>query len=309
MSRFIEIFRIVVRGFRDFGFRFTLDELQNQSHLWTWSNTQGLESEVGKTSLSDGSEYVMVCKDAVFHSGTFSKYKSATQYRIILEHTSYSLGLSYLAISRHNHQVMQTLKAITQKESGQPFVYTYPEIGKASPTQIRYAKVSLDLIHAFGTLNGLKVCEIGVGFGGQALHLLTSFPDCSYQIYDLFWPAKLAIKNIVSFDEKMQHRVQIATMTEKSKCDLLISNYAFSELNRAVQEEYLHNVIRDSSRGYVIFNHIQDPGSDSLTAVEFADRIPGAELFQEVPNTHPENVLVMWGHRTNLLESEHFVRI
>lgn len=298
-----------MRGFRNYGYRFALDELQNQMHLWKWSNTHEIEEEVGDSSLSDGSEYVMVCKDAVLRPSTFSRYKSASQYRVILEHTSYSLGLSYLEIARHDRQALHTLKAITEKENGQPFVYTYPEIGRVSPTQIRYAKVSVDLVHAFGSLNGLKVCEIGVGFGGQALHLLKSFPDCSYQIYDLFWPAKLAEKNIVSFDVLMQDRVQIATMTERLECDLLISNYAFSELNRNVQEEYFVNVIQNSSRGYVIFNHIQVPESDALTAVEFASRIPGAELFEEIPKTHPENVLVMWGHRRDLSELDHFIRI
>jgi hypothetical protein len=309
ISRFFEVLVICVRGFRDFGVRFALDELTNQLNSWTWSNAQGLESEAGETSLSDGSEYVMVCKDAVLHPDTFSRYKSSKQYQVILEHTSYSLGLNYLEISKQNQHVLKTLKAVIQKENGKPFVYTYPEIGKASPTQIRYAKVSLDLIQAFGSLNGLKIGEIGVGFGGQALHLLTSFEDCNYEIYDLFWPSKLALKNILSFDKGLEKRVRISTLAEGTKCDLVISNYAFSELNRAVQEEYLANVILNSPRGYVIFNHIQVPGSESLTAIEFANRITGAELFQEVPKTHPENVLVMWGHHKEILESDYFIRI
>jgi hypothetical protein len=80
--------------------------------------------------------------------------------------------------------------------------------------------------------------------------------------------------------------------------DLLISNYAFSELHREVQEMYWERVVRNSSRGYVTYNHIAPPEAKSLTASEFAARIPGARVLPEFPLTHPANVIVVWGMRS-----------
>ena len=82
--------------------------------------------------------------------------------------------------------------------------------------------------------------------------------------------------------------------------DLLISNYSFSELTRGVQETYMELIIENSARGYVTFNHITPPEWGSLSAQEFANRIPGAEILEEIPLTYAKNVLVVWGHQGRL---------
>ena len=85
--------------------------------------------------------------------------------------------------------------------------------------------------------------------------------------------------------------------------DLVISNYAFSELKREVQEDYFANVVQKSKRGYFTYNDISPKEYVALSAEEFAGRIEGAEIFKELPTTAPKNVLVVWGHNREFAES------
>lgn len=290
----------------NFGLRVSFDELLNQFKQWEWKrNTTNSLANTG-TSLSDGTEYVDICRDAFLSDSVFKKYKACIQYREILEHCTYELGLEYLLFIRNNEQVMTNLADVNHRESGNPFRYFYPGIGRVSPTQIRYAKVFQDLTHLFGSLETMQISEIGVGFGGQASQILNAYSNLTYRLFDLEWPALLSRKNIGLATKKSNNSVVIADWELASQSDLLISNYAFSELTRVTQDIYVKNVIKNSKRGYIIFNHLHDPNSDSYTADEFAASINGAQILKESPLTHPGNVLIVWGHKKESLREDGF---
>jgi len=78
--------------------------------------------------------------------------------------------------------------------------------------------------------------------------------------------------------------------------DLLISNYAFTELPRSIQELYLDKVILRSSRGYITYNEIAPASFNSYKARELLEIIAGAEKINEEPLTHPKNCIIVWSN-------------
>jgi hypothetical protein len=274
-----------------------LSEISNRRKLWTSSS----DIADDYTSISSGMAYSDFCREAVETEATFIKFKSAHEYRAILEHLDHTQGKRYLELIRDNQGILENLKMVSGFEIGNPFIYPYKGLGKISPTQIRYAKVLQDLEILFGKLSNISIAEIGAGYGGQAAHILARFAVEKYSIYDLEWAGKLALKYLERSGIPVNSYPVLASVGEKKKFDLVISNYAFSELYRETQELYFENVIANSKAGYVIYNHIHSDPTLSLSAEEFAARIHGAEIFQEIPKTFPGNVLVVWGHSSKNL--------
>ena len=87
--------------------------------------------------------------------------------------------------------------------------------------------------------------------------------------------------------------------------DLVISNYAFSELPRNLQEIYMNKVILNSRCGYLTMNTGLVKKSEKITSSENKLRrytsdelvkiIHGARLIREVPLTPPNNYIIVWG--------------
>jgi hypothetical protein len=267
-----------------------------------WSSASRINDAPGSvsSSISDGTAYVEVCKRAVEEAAVFDKFKSSLEYRGILEHCDYLQGRSYLKLIKKNQEIKSNLERIAKVDNGKPFTFYYNKLGQVSPSQIRYAKVLQDLEFFFGSLSDLRIAEIGVGYGGQAIHILSRHSPKNYCAYDLEWPAKLMLKNVQQCGVDLKILPEIKSWKDSSSFDLVISNYAFSELFREVQEIYLENVVLNSKAGYMIYNHIHEKESQSMSATEFASRIPGAAIYREIPETFPGNVLVVWGHKKGL---------
>ena len=82
--------------------------------------------------------------------------------------------------------------------------------------------------------------------------------------------------------------------------DLAISNYAFSELPRDLQKEYIIKVLGKSQRGYMIMNsglkNETGRSNGKLTLDELRNLLPKFEVIDEDPNTGPDNYVIVWGH-------------
>ena len=85
---------------------------------------------------------------------------------------------------------------------------------------------------------------------------------------------------------------------DKRNYDLVISNFAFSELPRAIQNVYLKKVISKAPKGYITYNEITPKEYQSYKANELVDIIHGSKILKEEPLTHPKNCVIVWG--TNL---------
>lgn len=290
----------LVSAFRHSGFRGFFEEISNQSLIWDLPKKKNSLADHETSSISDKDGYREICELAAKNEDVRGRFKRNREYRLILEHVTAEQGKSYLSLISHNQEIMKNLTEISSREEGGPLTYTFGGLGKISPTQIRYAKVLNDLNILFGDLSQMKIAEIGIGNGGQAIHLLNYYKEISYFGYDLGPILELSSILIKGFNPDFTITMFDGANPNPQNVDLIISNYAFSELNLKTQEMYLEKLISNSKKGYMVYNHIHPVGSSSISAVDFAKRIPGAEIFQEIPLTFKGNVLVAWGHQKNL---------
>ncbi len=147
----------------------------------------------------------------------------------------------------------------------------------------------------FGKLDNFIVSEIGIGFGGQCQAISSNFPLKGYLAYDL--PPVLALSK--KFLGKTLNSSSVEFLDgrnpEARSSDLIISNYAFSELAREVQETYLKNVISNAKRGYITWNELAYKELGGYSIPELLSLIPGSKTLPEVPLTFANNVILVWG--------------
>ena len=281
---------------------FLIDLLLNNRRAWKYRVPTLVSTKIAtveSTSLSDEYVYSHFCGLASLENSVYEKFRSCSQYKQILEHVSRSLGQQYLDMIINANNLSLELADLVADDIGNPFRYTYSGIGRVSPTQLRYAKVLTDLVDFFGSLNKFTVVEVGVGYGGQASQICKSFDIAKYELVDIPTVLQLASRYINDRVPNAPLRLLETESHTGGMYDLFISNYAFSELKRNIQEQYFRNYVSNAKRGYVIYNDITPPEWGSMTAEEFASRIPGASIYSEQPKTGMKNQLIVWGHRNS----------
>ena len=181
---------------------------------------------------------------------------------------------------------------------GSPRSYMYPEFEKISPTTLRYIAVALDINKEMDIKRIHKIVEIGAGYGGQAAILDKFIPNLEYFIFDLPLVQKLIDKYLSSLGMRNFTHLSLADSMENREFDLVISNYAFSELPRNLQIEYLERVLLKSKNGYLIMNsgrgNATGRSSGKLSLKELSERIPGLLVKEEIPLTSPDNYVIYW---------------
>jgi hypothetical protein len=116
----------------------------------------------------------------------------------------------------------------------------------------------------------------------------------NYFIHDLQAVESLTLKFISQHNVKFSLKLSSRITTFPDKYDLFISNYAFSELDRPLQEEILAKIISKSANGFMLLNVLGEQTYLSMKYEEMLKRIPRAELLEEIPNTAPGNALLIW---------------
>ncbi len=248
------------------------------------------------TSLSDNQAYPQVCLDASNNYNFFNSFRRNSVYNQILEHVSEIQGQQYLDLISKDGDLIKLMDLFAANDDyGNPRVFAYPIIGKFSPSTLRYVKVLADLKFHFHKIDDLSICEIGVGYGGQC-RVINAFCAPSYYFLIDIQPA-LALAQRYLGNYITQSILKFKTMNElpPRDFDLVISNYAFTELPRAIQDVYLQKVILRSKRGYITFNDINPTNFNSYKLSELVSMIPGAKVFAEEPLTHPKNCIIVWG--------------
>ncbi len=273
-----------------------VDDLLNGVRVWSLKpDSSKVLIENGSISGTD-SNYMAITQLAVSNEKVFRKFKSNREYREILEHVNREQGKIYLEVIKRYQTLDQPAIDYIKSNYCSPFRYSYSGVGRVAPSNLRYLKVALDLRALFGKLENLRIAEIGIGYGGQycALSSLSSLGE--YHLYDLPQVTNLTTKYLKLLGFNL-NGIEIADFRkENTDIDLVVSNYAFSELDRKLQEIYLQNVVMHSKRGYMIYNDIIGGAFDTILLEELVDLIPGAEILDEFPLTHPKNRLIVWGH-------------
>jgi hypothetical protein len=184
---------------------------------------------------------------------------------------------------------------------GNPRVFDYGEpVGCFSPTTIGYVKVLSDLIRLFGDLNQFTIAEIGIGYGGQCLIVDRLF-TCRFHLFDLPPVVELASKYLEA--HVLAGSYLPCTLNKhhgSDDFDLVISNYAFSELRSHLQDKYIQKILSKAKRGYLTMNSGFEPeprSVDKLSITALKERLPSFDIFKEEPLTSANNYLIVWGHK------------
>lgn len=248
------------------------------------------------TSLSDNEIYPQVCLDAANDYLLFNQFRQNPIYNQILEHVTEKEGAAYLELIAHDQEVLGEMEKFRENDlHGTPRVYQYPNVRAVSPSTLRYVKVLSDLKNLFRSLDGLNICEIGVGYGGQCRIINAQYVPASYRLVDIKPALLLAQRFLDNYAVKSTLSYMTMNELEKNKYDLVISNYAFTELPRYIQEIYMEKVILNSHRGYIIYNDINPAEFKSYKKEELLKVIPGSRIIDEMPLTHPNNCVIIWG--------------
>lgn len=257
-----------------------------------FSNSKELSDS--QVTFYERSVNAIIAEDAKFQI-----FRRIYDYREILEHVDFNLGMKYL--NRINEVEPTILSDISEfkknDEVGAPRRYIYPGIGEISPTTIRYISVAVELRKEFGRGNLGSIVEIGAGYGGQLsiLGRLKSFSD--YTVYDLPQVQSL-IRKYLTYQSMQNVVFPKEIISPARKFDLVISNYAFSELPREIQIQYLEKILMNSHRGYLIMNSgLENKSGRSegkITVKEIQDRIPHIKIMAECPSTGPDNYVLAW---------------
>jgi len=257
-----------------------------------------MEKKDNSVSLNSG--YPKVCFDASENDEIFKIFKTIPEYTQILEHTSIEFGLEYInIIKRDNPHLLEDKFLEKFKENdnfGGATLHDYGDF-KIAPSTLRYIKVLSDLIKLYGNLDGFRIVEIGGGYGGQCKIITDYFKVKEYHIVDLY-EATLLTKKYLNKLNVNNVRISTSDILTEEKYDLIISNYAYTELDRGLQDNYKYNIINGSKNGYITCNFIIDfmPNwrFDTYSKDELLNLNNRIEILNEEPLTAPTNFIAFW---------------
>jgi len=204
-----------------------------------------------QTSISDYQEYRNACLEAATDDDKFKVFKQNRAYTEILEHTSPQIGAQYAEFilkTKFNFDKLDLLRSNDQQGGAYILEYSEP-FGLISPSTLRYVKVLAELEEMFGSLDGKNIAEIGVGYGGQCKVIYDYFKPASYTLVDLPEVVKLAERYHRDYNYEGIKYLTQDQLPEGVEYDLVISNYAFSELPSQLQLAYLENIISKAKMG------------------------------------------------------------
>jgi putative sugar O-methyltransferase len=253
-------------------------------------------------SESENGAYAAAVLRALEDQKSFDNFKRIPAYQEILEHVTKQQGEAYLDIlkSRNDGMLEKALETVLVSDStGNPVKYNYKNLSiPLSPTTLRYVKVASDLKHLFGS--GLdEVAEIGCGYGGQCL-VNDALLDYKHSVlFDLSFVNRL-IERYLDYT-LMNGAYEVTTINQQlpRQYDLVISNYAFSELPAELQRMYIKKVLANSKRGYLTMNSgiAGALNTGKLSIQELRDLLPPFECLIEEPLTYEHNYIMVWGHK------------
>ncbi|WP_196811522.1 putative sugar O-methyltransferase [Butyrivibrio sp. VCD2006] len=262
----------------------------------------------GGSSVSDDGKYPIFCKVASQNGFMFNHFRRNEIYNLILDHLSFEQGQQYLdelkkksGFDKISERISEYVKNDTV---GSPRKYVYNIGGREvsiSPTTLRYIKVLYDLKELFDMDSIKSVAEIGVGYGGQFRIISADHPMNAYYLIDLPEPLMLAKRYTGKFAGTEAARFVDGTTIKDSdvdSCDLVMSNYAYSELVRVIQDSYFKKVIKKARHGYLTWNLESERKMDGYTVKEFTEKLEAlgreVKILEEHPLTAEGNCLIVW---------------
>jgi len=284
-----------IKNFHKLGILNSIGVLIEKRKIWSLTDAN---LELGeKTSISDANNYLRAVSAASSNDEVFKKFRRCLEYRQILEHITYLQSFQYKKILKKRKYTFRKMNSLrTLDELGSPIRFYFPISELHSPTSYRYLKVLSDLEILFDGDSSLKnIAEIGGGFGGQMMLVAENFTPSTITIYDLPEVLQLQKKFLKEKIKDTQIIFADGRNPKAGSFDLVISNYALSEISRNIQDEYFDKVLASSKCGYLTWNVLSEKELGGYSVDEVISKIPGSRIIEEKPLTAEGNVIIVWG--------------
>lgn len=219
---------------------------------------------------TSNSDYQLICQEAASNDELFNVFKQNKRYQEVLEHVSYQAGQELLDDTKDKEFMLDNLEKFRANDVlGGANIQDYGTYGSLSPSTARYIKNAIDIRYEFGP--GLtKIVEIGGGYGGLAKTMSVVYKLEKYTVVDIPEVNLLSNKYISNFPEldgifNTHSCYEYPTITD---LDLVISNYALSELNIDGQLEYFDKIIQHAQHFYIIYNFIIPNANENYNIIK-----------------------------------------
>lgn len=238
----------------------------------------------------------------------FPNFKREPEYQKVLEHVTPTEGRGYVEnidawLKRNNvdANALPLADIARLDQIGNPVKHAFRLHGgvevEVSPTMMRYMWYAMDYsdhLHRHGVATAV-VAEVGAGYAGQYLMWQLLSPllrvrIVRYFIFDLEPVQRLQMKYVQRFAGGLDGVLTWANVSTwvPQHVDLLVSNYALSELSPARQRLYWTRLVPYVAHGYLAKNGAL---VKCKTTVEALAR---ATIKDEHPKTGWGNEIVMW---------------
>ena len=253
--------------------------------------------------------YEMAVRAAVETPAHFTEFKRDPRYTAVLEHVDPARGLEYLQhIGRQNLEAAPLDRVLANDEIGRPRTCFYTRLGRfASPTTLRYLKFAFDIRAWFGSLDGMRVVEVGGGYGGLGKVLFDLNPGiASYATYDIPPVLKLVAKYHASMRTLEVARAEgrcceyrdgtdAKQFAKHGAGDIFISYYALTELTDEHATHYLTAVAARCPHGLIELERAKYSRWQRDSRLRQIEALYGPlTVVPERPSTG-DNLFVGWG--------------
>lgn len=237
-------------------------------------------------------EYLQVCREAVDDDKVFNKFKSDPRFTAILEHCRLDVAINYLdQIKKDNPTLFFNNKFKENDKFGGAKIniishqwakHTY------STSTIQYIGVLSNLIKYLPSLNDLNIIEIGGGYGGQCKIIHDHFKPKSYTIVDLPEVCQLQQKYLSKF--KINVKTINSLETTPQQYDLIISNYAITEVRNDLKQVYIDNIVLNSKYGYITCNRV----GANQNLINTLQQNKNCVKISDVEKESEDNCIIYW---------------
>lgn len=251
-----------------------------------------------RIGASQKSAYPAFCKLASENDTVFKTFRRYISFVDVVETLSYEFGVEFeqVIMNKYPHFAPRFNKICLDDKVGGPRQRYFNSIGWCSPTTLRYIKVAGDLEKEFGNLKKFNIVEIGGGCGGQCKVLSDLVGFSHYTIIDIPECTPLIAKFLSTLHISNVRTINNSDVKNDISSDLVISNYAFSEVDREEQWNYIKYVISLAPRGYIIHNLMQP--INPFTLEEFVailkTKNKNVRVERENPLTGEDNFVIIW---------------
>lgn len=222
----------------------------------------------------------------ILSQDNLNSFKTHPDYTYMLEHVSFEQGTLYKAyIEKDTTLSSDDIRqfCMLNDSVGSPSRMMFDGGLICSPTSLRYIWQAYIILTYFKRLTGdepIDIVELGGGYGGLCLAIHTFAPHLqvnirSYTIIDLDAPNRLQEKYLAGFPMTFPVsfvRANTYGASISGTSNYFISNYCFSEIDNANQNNYIQTLFPKIIHGFMAWNHI--PIYNFGFAIKDTDEVP-----------------------------------